>query len=56
MPKRRIIKFKAFLPLKILRKYTLADKFIINNQEYRINSITTNLGTGESDLELLNVV
>ncbi len=56
VPKRRIIKFKAFLPLKILRKYTLADKFIINNQEYRINSITTNLGTGESDLELLNVV
>lgn len=54
--KRRIIKFKAFLPLKILRKYTLADKFVINNQEYRINSITTNLGTGESDLELLNVV
>ncbi len=56
VPKRRIIKFKAFLPVKILRKYTLADKFIINNQEYRINSITTNLGTGESDLELLNVV
>ena len=49
-------KVKAFLPLKILRTYTLADKFVIGNQEYRINSITTNLGTGESDLELLNVV
>lgn len=54
--KRRLIKVKAFLPLKILRTYTLADKFVIGNQEYRINSITTNLGTGESDLELLNVV
>jgi hypothetical protein len=54
--KRRLVKFKAYLPLKILRTYTLADKFIIGNQEYRINSITTNLGTGESDLELLNIV
>jgi len=54
--KRRLIRFKAYLPLKILRTYTLADKFVIGNQEYRINSITTNLGTGESDLELLNIV
>jgi hypothetical protein len=54
--KRRLIKVKAYLPLKILRTYTLADKFVIGNQEYRINSITTNLGTGESDLELLNIV
>jgi hypothetical protein len=54
--KRRLIKLKAFLPLKILRTYTLADKFVLGNQEYRINSITTNLGTGESDLELLNIV
>ena len=54
--KRRLVKFKAYLPLKILRTYTLADKFVIGNQEYRINSITTNLGTGESDLELLNIV
>ena len=54
--KRRLVKFKAYLPLKILRTYTLADKFVIGNQEYRINSITTNLSTGESDLELLNIV
>ena len=54
--KRRLFKVKAYLPLKILRTYTLADKFVIGNQEYRINSITTNLGTGESDLELLNIV
>jgi len=52
--KRRLTKVKAFLPLKILRRYTLADKFVIANRVYRINSITTNLKNGESDLELLN--
>jgi hypothetical protein len=54
--KRRITKVKAFLPLKILLKYTLADTFIIAGKQYKINSITTNLQTGESDMELLNVV
>jgi hypothetical protein len=54
--KRRLTKVKAFLPLRILLKYTLADTFIIAGKEYKINSITTNLQTGESDMELLNVV
>ena len=54
--KRRLSKYKAFLPLKILRNYTLADKFVVNNRSYKINSITTNLGTGESEVELLNEV
>ncbi len=54
--KRRITKVKAFLPLRILLKYTLADTFIIAGKKYKINSITTNLQTGESDMELLNVV
>jgi hypothetical protein len=54
--KRRLSKYKAFLPLKILRNYTLADRFIVNNRSYKINSITTNLGTGESEVELLNEV
>ena len=54
--KRRISKYKAFIPLKILRNYTLADRFIINNRKYKINSITTNLKTGESNVELLNEV
>ena len=54
--KRRITKVKAFLPLRILLKYTLADTFIIAGKQYKINSITTNLQTGESDMELLNVV
>ena len=54
--KRRLTKVKAFLPLRILLKYTLADTFIIAGKEYKINSITTNLQTGESDMELLNEV
>ena len=54
--KRRLTRVKAFLPLRILLKYTLADTLIIAGKEYKINSITTNLQTGESDMELLNVV
>jgi hypothetical protein len=54
--KRRITKVKAFLPLKIILKHTLADKFVIAGHRYKINSITTNLQTGESDIELLNEV
>lgn len=52
--KRRITKVTAYLPLKILLNYTLADRFIINNRKFKINSIKTNLKTGKSNLELLN--
>ena len=54
--KRRITKVKAFLPVSFLINYTLADTLVINTRSYKINSITTNLNTGESQLELLNVV
>jgi hypothetical protein len=50
----RITKVTAYLPLRILRNYTLADRFIINGKSYKINSIKTNLKNGKSDLELLN--
>jgi hypothetical protein len=53
---RRITKVKAQLPVGFLITYTLADKLRIATREYIINSITTNLNTGESELELLNVV
>ena len=53
---KRLFEIKAFLPLSILLKYTLADKFIINDKYYKINSIKTNLQTGESKLELLNEI
>ena len=54
--KRRLTKVKAYLPVSFLTNYTLADTLVINTKSYRINSITTNLNTGESELELLNVV
>ena len=52
----RITKIKAYLPLRILLNYTLADKFIYKGRKHQINSITTNLTTGESEIELLNIV
>ena len=52
--KRRLIKVKAYLPIKFLVNYTLADTIRIGTSIYIINSITTDLTTGESSLELLN--
>ena len=52
--RRRLVKVKAFLPLRILLNYQLNAVFIINGREYIINSVNTNLLTGKSDLELLN--
>ena len=54
--KRRLSKFKAYLPLRILLNLTLADRVIIFDKIYKINEITTNLATGLSDLELINEV
>ncbi|MAO22742.1 MAG: hypothetical protein CMJ25_18485 [Phycisphaerae bacterium] len=54
--KQRITKVNARLPMNILLNYSLADKFIISGKSYRINSITTNLTTGEADIELLNIL
>lgn len=50
----RLTKIKARLPLKFLEQFTLADELQIVDLVYRVNSITTNLQTGESTLELLN--
>ena len=52
--KNRLTKVTAYLPLKVLLNFTLADRFDINGQRYKINSIKTNLKTGKSDIELLN--
>ena len=45
---------KAWLPLRIIYNLKMNDLVTINNQKYRINTIKTNLITGESDMELLN--
>ena len=49
----RLLKITAHLPLKILLKYELNDRFIFQGRKYLINSIKTNLQTGKSELELL---
>ena len=54
--RKRMTKVKAHLPVPILINYSLADTFVIQGNRYKINSINTNLNTGESQLELLNVV
>ena len=54
--KRRLIKLKAYLPLSIIYSLKLNDTFTVNGQNYKINSIDTNLITGESNMELLNEV
>jgi hypothetical protein len=53
-PTNRITKVSAYLPLRILLNYTLADRFVIGANSYKINSIKTNLKNGKSDIELLN--
>mgnify|MGYP003146945514 CR=1 FL=1 len=54
--KRRLTKVKANLPLKMIYNLKLNDKISLNNKTYQINSVKTDLTTGKSDLELLNVV
>ena len=53
---RRLVKVKAILPQSFLLNYKLSDTLIINNEEFIINRIDTNLQTGESSLELLNKI
>ena len=50
----RMLKVSAYLPLSIITRYRLNDRFIIANKSYRINSIKTNLLTNKTDLELFN--
>ena len=51
----RINKVDAYLPLHIILKYQLNDKFVIGNKTYRINSIKTNLLNNKSSLELYSL-
>jgi len=54
-PLKRMFKLRAFLPPNIIINYKLNDQIKIRDKIFRINSITTNLMTGESELELLNI-
>ena len=53
---RRLTEITSYLPLKITYNLKLNDTFTINAKTYRINSITTNLQSGKSKMELLNKV
>ena len=54
-PLKRMFKVKAFLPPNIVINYRLNDQIKIQDKIFRINSITTDLMTGESEMELLNI-
>tara|TARA_R110002074_G_scaffold87328_3_gene192779 strand:+ start:426 stop:2534 length:2109 start_codon:yes stop_codon:yes gene_type:complete len=55
-PRRRITQITSYLPLRIIYNFKLNDTFTINSETYIINSITTNLQNGKSQMELLNSV
>jgi hypothetical protein len=52
---KRVFKVTAYLPPNILVNYKLNNQIKIQDQMFRINSITTELTTGKSELELLNI-
>ena len=52
---RRMFKITAFLPSSILVNLKLNHQIKIQDKMFRINSITTNLVTGKSDIELYNI-
>jgi len=55
-PSRRITQISSYLPLRIIYNFKLNDTFTINSSTFIINSITTDLQSGKSKMELLNKV
>ena len=55
-PQSRIVKITAYLPIKILTQYKPEDTFVVSDRAYKINSITTDLTSGKSEIELINIV
>ena len=52
---RRMYKITAFLPSSIIANYKLNHQIRIHDRMFRINSITINLVTGKSTIELYNI-
>jgi len=50
----RLKKVTAYLPMKIYYNLQLNDLIQINQQTYKINSLSTDLTTGKTEFELLN--
>lgn len=51
---RRLTTTKAYLPISVVKNMTLADRFKISDNLYKINKIVTNFETNASTLELIN--
>ena len=51
----RLVKFEAYLPLNIILNYTLADIFVVNGKQFRINSLNINLTNNKSKIELITI-
>ena len=54
--RRRLVKVTANLPMKVYYNLKLNDLIEINQETYKINSLTTNLTTGKTKFELLNTL
>jgi hypothetical protein len=54
--KRRISNWSGNLPVGVIINSNLNDRFIIYDKAYIVNSMRTNLNTGDADLELLNFI
>ena len=54
--KRRFVKVKSFLPLNILYNLKLNNLIEISDQNYKINTMTSNFQTGETTFELINTL
>lgn len=52
---KRVFRFTAYLPASVLINYKLNDQIKIGDKIFRINSISTDIVTGKSDIELLNI-
>lgn len=53
---KRLFKVRAKLPPNIIVNYRLNNQIKIQDMMFRINSITTELTTGQSELELINIL
>ena len=54
--RRRLVKVTANLPMKVYYNLKLNDLIEINQETYKINSLTTDLTTGKTKFELLNTL
>ena len=52
--KNRLVSLKCILPISLITNLKLNDRLIIRDKRYTINNISTNLNTGEVQLELLS--